>query len=172
MWSWPGSLHKRYAAQMEQFAFQNALSEVFAVISRANKYIDETAPWILARDESNLPRLACVMYNLLETIRICGGLLQPFMPDTSAEILRRIGASENADWDSLCKFGLLPREAAVTVGAPLFPAHRRTEGACRAGGPARRGAGSCRRPAARAAAARQLRRFLQGRDDRRQGSDV
>uniref|UniRef100_UPI003FEED986 methionine--tRNA ligase n=1 Tax=Dysosmobacter welbionis TaxID=2093857 RepID=UPI003FEED986 len=65
-----GSLHKRYAAQMEQFAFQNALSEVFAVISRANKYIDETAPWILARDESNLPRLACVMYNLLETIRI------------------------------------------------------------------------------------------------------
>ena len=116
-----GSLHKRYAAQMEQFAFQNALSEVFAVISRANKYIDETAPWILARDESNLPRLACVMYNLLEAIRICGGLLQPFMPDTSAEILRRIGASENADWDSLCKFGLLPREAAVTVGAPLFP---------------------------------------------------
>ena len=116
-----GSLHERYAAQMEQFAFQNALSEVFAVISRANKYIDETAPWILARDESNLPRLACVMYNLLETIRICGGLLQPFMPDTSAEILRRIGASENADWDSLCKFGLLPREAAVTVGAPLFP---------------------------------------------------
>ena len=61
------------------------------------------------------------MYNLLETIRICGGLLQPFMPDTSAEILRRIGASENAGWDSLCKFGLLPREAAVTVGAPLFP---------------------------------------------------
>jgi len=116
-----GSLHERYAAQMEQFAFQNALSEVFAVISRANKYIDETAPWILARDESNLPRLACVMYNLLETIHICGGLLQPFMPDTSAEILRRIGASENADWDSLCKFGLLPREAAVTVGAPLFP---------------------------------------------------
>ena len=116
-----GSLHERYAAQMEQFAFQNALSEVFAVISRANTYIDETAPWILARDESNLPRLACVMYNLLETIRICGGLLQPFMPDTSAEILRRIGASENADWDSLCKFGLLPREAAVTVGAPLFP---------------------------------------------------
>ena len=116
-----GSLHERYAAQMEQFAFQNALSEVFAVISRANKYIDETAPWILARDESNLPRLACVMYNLLETIRICGGLLQPFMPDTSAEILRRIGASENADWDSLCKFGLLPREAAVTIGAPLFP---------------------------------------------------
>ena len=116
-----GSLHERYAAQMEQFAFQNALSEVFAVISHANKYIDETAPWILARDESNLPRLACVMYNLLETIRICGGLLQPFMPDTSAEILRRIGASENADWDSLCKFGLLPREAAVTVGAPLFP---------------------------------------------------
>ena len=164
-----GSLHERYAAQMEQFAFQNALSEVFAVISRANKYIDETAPWILARDESNLPRLACVMYNLLETIRICGGLLQPFMPDTSAEILRRIGASENADWDSLCKFGLLPREAAVTVGAPLFPRIDAQKELAElealhvaAQAPA----------ADRAAAARQLRRFLQGRDDRRQGSDV
>ena len=115
------ALRETYAGYMDNFGTQQALIEVFRVISRANKYIDETAPWILARDESNLPRLACVMYNLLETIRICGGLLQPFMPGTSAEILRRIGASENADWDSLCKFGLLPREAAVTVGAPLFP---------------------------------------------------
>ena len=115
-----GALHEKYEAQMEHYAFQNALSEVFAVISRANKYIDETAPWILAKDEAKKPRLACVMYHLLETVRICGGLLQPFMPDTAAEIMRRIGA-ERYDWDSLCSFGVLSREAKVTAGAPLFP---------------------------------------------------
>ena len=116
------ALRDAYEAQMETYAPHKALDEIFKVIQRANKYIDECAPWVLAKDmEANGARLAHVLYNLLETIRICGGLLQPFMPDTSAEILRRIGASENADWDSLCKFGLLPREAAVTVGAPLFP---------------------------------------------------
>ena len=114
------ALHEKYEAQMEHYAFQNALSEVFAVISRANKYIDETAPWILAKDETKKARLARVMYNLLETVRICGGLLQPFMPDTAAEIMKRIGA-EAFDWDSLCRFGVLSREAQVAAGAPLFP---------------------------------------------------
>ena len=115
-----GALHEKYEAQMEHYAFQNALSEVFAVISRANKYIDETTPWVLAKDEAQKPRLARVMYNLLETVRICGGLLQPFMPDTAAEIMKRIGA-EACDWDSLCTFGVLSREAQVVSGAPLFP---------------------------------------------------
>ncbi len=114
------ALHEKYEAQMEHYAFQNALSEVFAVISRANKYIDETAPWVLAKDEAQKPRLARVMYNLLETVRICGGLLQPFMPDTAAEIMKRIGA-EACDWDSLCTYGVLSREAQVVSGAPLFP---------------------------------------------------
>mgnify|MGYP004616988613 FL=1 len=114
------ALHEKYEAQMEHYAFQNALSEVFAVISRANKYIDETTPWVLAKDEAKRPRLACVMYNLLETVRICGGLLQPFVPDTAAEIMKRIGA-ERYDWDSLCAFGGLSREAQVVSGAPLFP---------------------------------------------------
>ena len=109
-----------YEAQMEKFAFQNALAEVFKVISRANKYIDENAPWILAKDEAKKPRLARVMYNLLETIRICGALLSPFMPETSAEIMRRIGASDFG-WDSLGRFGVLPAAAAVTDGANLFP---------------------------------------------------
>ena len=115
-----GALHEKYEAQMEHYAFQNALSEVFSVISRANKYIDETTPWVLAKDEAQKPRLARVMYNLLETVRICGGLLQPFMPDTAAEIMKRIGA-EACDWDSLCTFGMLSREAQVVSGAPLFP---------------------------------------------------
>ncbi len=114
------SLHERYEAQMEHFAFQSALNEIFTVISRANKYIDETTPWALAKDEANRPRLAKVMYHLLETIRVCAGLLQPFMPETAAEILRRIGA-EQADWDSLCRFGLLPAQAQVTAGPALFP---------------------------------------------------
>ena len=114
------SLHGKYEAQMERYAFQNALSEIFAVISRANKYIDENAPWILAKDESKKPRLAKVMYHLLETVRICGGLLQPFMPETSAEIGRRIGA-DRMDWDSLCAFGVLAADAQVTAGPALFP---------------------------------------------------
>ncbi len=118
--SMASSLHEKYETQMEHYAFQNALSDIFAVISRANKYIDENAPWILAKEESKKPRLAKVMYHLLETVRICAGLLQPFMPDTSAEILRRIGA-ERGDWDSLCEFGVLAKDAQVTAGPALFP---------------------------------------------------
>jgi len=114
------ALRGKYEEQMEHFAFQNALAEIFKVISRANKYIDENAPWVLAKDETKKPRLARVLYNLLETIRICGALLGPFMPATSAEILRRIGASESG-WDSLAAFGVLRADAAVTGGDPLFP---------------------------------------------------
>ena len=118
--SMASSLHEKYETQMEHYAFQNALSDIFAVISRANKYIDENAPWIFAKEESKKPRLVKVMYHLLETVRICAGLLQPFMPDTSAEILRRIGA-ERGDWDSLCEFGVLAKGAQVTAGPALFP---------------------------------------------------
>ena len=114
------TLRDRYENEMEHYAFQNALGEVFKVISRANKYIDENAPWVLAKDESKKPRLACVLYNLLETVRICGGLLSPFMPDTSAEIGKRLGGA-SMDWDSLTGFGGLTREAAAVAGPALFP---------------------------------------------------
>ena len=114
------SLRGRYEEQMEKYAFQNALTEVFKVISRANKYIDENAPWVLAKSEDQKPRLARVLYNLLETVRICGGLLCPFMPDTAAEIGRRLGGAP-MDWDSLGVWGLLNPEAAPLAGAPLFP---------------------------------------------------
>ena len=83
-------LRDQYESSMEKFAFQNALGDVFKVISRANKYIDENAPWVLAKSEEKKPRLARVLYNLLETVRICGGLLTPFMPDTGAEIAKRL----------------------------------------------------------------------------------
>ena len=114
------TLRDKYEEQMEKYAFQNALAEVFKVISRANKYIDENAPWVLAKSEDSKPRLAKVLYNLLETIRICGGLLKPFMPDTAAEIARRLGDART-DWDSLTGFGILPADVATVAGPALFP---------------------------------------------------
>ena len=114
------SLRDKYEEQMEKYAFQNALAEVFKVISRANKYIDENAPWVLAKSEDSKPRLAKVLYNLLETIRVCGGLLKPFMPDTAAEIARRLGDART-DWDSLTGFGILPADVATVAGPALFP---------------------------------------------------
>ena len=114
------TLRDKYEEQMEKYAFQNALAEVFKVISRANKYIDENAPWVLAKSEDSKPRLAKVLYNLLETIRICGGLLKPFMPDTAAEIARRLGDART-DWDSLTGFGVLPADVATVAGPALFP---------------------------------------------------
>ena len=114
------TLRDKYEEQMEKYAFQNALAEVFKVISRANKYIDENAPWVLAKSEELKPRLAKVLYNLLETVRICGGLLSPFMPATSEEIARRLGGAQ-MDWDSLNVFGTLDAEVAVVAGPALFP---------------------------------------------------
>ena len=114
------SLRDKYEEQMEKYAFQNALAEAFKVISRANKYIDENAPWVLAKSEESKPRLARVLYNLLETVRICGGLLAPFMPATAQEIAKRLGGAP-MDWDSLDKWGLLDPQVAAVAGAPLFP---------------------------------------------------
>ena len=113
-------LRDKYQEQMEKYAFQNALAEIFKVISRANKYIDENAPWVLAKSEEQKPRLARVLYNLLETVRICGGLLTPFMPDTAAEIAKRLGGADMS-WDSLNRFGTLNAEAATVAGPALFP---------------------------------------------------
>ncbi len=112
-------LKAKYQDLMEHYTFQTALVEVFKVIDRANKYIDENAPWVLARSEETKPRLARVMYNLLETIRICNILLTPFMPDTVAEIAKQIGSDKNC-WEDL-SWGLLSADAQVTKGKNLFP---------------------------------------------------
>ncbi len=116
-------LRGRYEEQMEHYAFQNALAEVFKVIGRANKYIDENAPWTLAKDmDANGDRLATVMYNLLECLRISAILLTPFMPESSAEILRQIGACECCStWDSAAVYGSLRADAKVERGDNLFP---------------------------------------------------
>ena len=113
-------LREKYEAQMEAYQFQNALSEVFKVISRANKYIDENAPWVLAKDEEKKPRLARVLYHLLETVRICGALLEPVMPDTTGKIMARLGNPAHG-WDTLATFGVLPADVTVTAGDALFP---------------------------------------------------
>jgi methionyl-tRNA synthetase len=117
-----GRLRGIYETQMEKYAFQNALTEIFRVTSRANKYIDETEPWILAKSEANRPRLAAVIYNLLETIRICAVLLKPFMPVTSQKIFKQIGAPEAVQsWDSVAAFGGLPMNVTVRKGDVIFP---------------------------------------------------
>ena len=116
-------LRDRYEDAMEHFAPHKALDEVFKVIQRANKYIDETAPWTLAKDmEANGKRLANVLYNLLEAARICGILLTPFMPQSMEKLFAQIGAgAEIQTWDSAVRWGSLPETVTVTKGENLFP---------------------------------------------------
>ena len=115
-------LRDKYEAHMEKYAFQDALVDVFGLISRANKYIDETKPWVLGKDESQKARLARVMYNLLESIRMAAVLLTPFIPDTAEKIFAQIGAGEAArTWESAGTFGVLPADVTVRRGENLFP---------------------------------------------------
>lgn len=107
---------------MDNTTLNIALAEIFKVISRANKYIDETAPWVLAKDESNKPRLAAVLYNLLEAIRISTSLLSAFMPTTMPKVWEQIGASaDDVSYENAAKFGVLPADVTVHRGEVLFP---------------------------------------------------
>ena len=116
------TLRDRYEAEMERFQFQNALEQIFKTIQRANKYIDENAPWTLAKDQGNRARLATVMYNLLETVRICAVLLTPFIPDSAEKIFGQIGADAACrTWDSAHVWGALPADVTVRKGEALFP---------------------------------------------------
>ena len=107
---------------VEQTQLNNALAEIFRVVSRANKYIDETTPWVLAKDEANKPRLAAVLYNLLDTIRIISTLLSAFMPTTMPKVWEQIGASqEDVSYDNSATFGVLPKNVTVHKGEIIFP---------------------------------------------------
>ena len=107
---------------MDKTQLNNALAEIFKVVSRANKYIDETAPWVIAKDETKKARLATVLYNLLETIRITSTLLSAFMPTTMPKALEQIGACEKcATYENADKFGVLPLDVTVKKGEALFP---------------------------------------------------
>ena len=116
------TLRDRYETEMEHFQFQNALEQVFKTIQRANKYIDENAPWTLAKDPANRARLATVMYNLLETIRICAVLLTPFIPNSAEKIFDQIGACPCCrTWEKANVWGSLRPDVTVHKGEALFP---------------------------------------------------
>lgn len=105
-----------------QAQLAKALEEIFKVVARANKYIDETEPWILGKDETKKARLASVLYNLLETIRICSGLLAAFMPKTMPKVWEQIGADASLTvYENLSEFGKLPANVTVHKGEGLFP---------------------------------------------------
>ncbi|MDY6016224.1 MAG: methionine--tRNA ligase [Oscillospiraceae bacterium] len=106
--------------ELDKLNFSVALTDIWKFVSRTNKYIDETAPWALAKDESKKARLAEVMYNLCESIRIISVLVAPFMPETSAEIRRQLGVSADFEWDECGVFG---KEATYSVvkGGIIFP---------------------------------------------------
>ena len=107
---------------MDKTQINNALAEIFKVVSRANKYIDETTPWVLGKDESKKARLATVLYNLLETIRIVSTLLSNFMPTTMPKVWEQIGAAESdITYENAGKFGVLPADVTVHRGEIIFP---------------------------------------------------
>lgn len=110
---------KKVDELVTQFKISDALEAVFNLARRSNKYIDETAPWVLAKDEDSKERLATVLYNLLESIRFIAILLAPFMPETSQKILQQINCGENT-YESLSTFGNLKAGEKVSAAMPLF----------------------------------------------------
>ncbi|MEG0832778.1 MAG: methionine--tRNA ligase [Oscillospiraceae bacterium] len=114
-------LYDSVDACIGKFLLPNALAEIFKVISRANKYIDETLPWNLAKDDSRRARLASVLYNLCETLRVCSVLLDPFMPSTGPKIRAAIGADDSVATLASCKFGAMTKPVTVVRAEVLFP---------------------------------------------------
>ena len=109
--------------KMDNMLFSDALIEIWNLIRRTNKYIDETQPWVLCKDEAKKAELANALYNVAESIRIISILIQPFMPLTPAKIWTQLNITEGAltDWESAKTWGLLPAELTVTKGETLFP---------------------------------------------------
>ncbi len=106
-------------AKMDELRVADAIDEIFALLRRANKYIDETMPWALAKDEAQHARLDTVLYNLLESIRVAATLLHPFLPETAERIFKQLNI-EHPTWDSLSAFGALPAGHQLNQGEILF----------------------------------------------------
>ena len=106
-------------AKMDELRVADAIDEIFALLRRANKYIDETMPWALAKDEAQHARLDTVLYNLLESIRVAATLLHPFLPETAERIFKQLNI-EHPTWDSLTRFGALPAGHQLNQGEILF----------------------------------------------------
>ena len=113
------ALPARVEARMNELKVAEAIDEIFSLLRRANKYIDETMPWSLAKEEGKQERLGTVLYNLLETIRFSAILLEPYLPETSARMLKQLGV-ENAGIASLEKFGGMPVGKMVGQAEILF----------------------------------------------------
>lgn len=110
---------EKIAKKMETLHVADSLDEIWAVVNRANKYIDETTPWILAKDEATKPRLGTVLYNLVEAIRIIAALLNSYMPDTAMKIKEQINAEEMS-FESTKTFGMTKAGIKVGEATPLF----------------------------------------------------
>jgi methionyl-tRNA synthetase len=116
------NLLKEYELKMNAYRFSSALSEVWLLISRCNKYIDETMPWQLGKDEEQFDRLAAVLYNLCEVLRIISIFISPVMPETSEKIQYQIGAEKSVcTWDMAGKWGMLPEDLQIKKAGALFP---------------------------------------------------
>lgn len=111
--------YKSVEQAMDSFHIADALEAVMSIAKRCNKYIDETMPWSLAKDESKKDRLSTVLYNLVESIRILAVLLTPFMPETSKAIFEQIN-TDITDYESVKAFGAIPQGSRVNSAAPLF----------------------------------------------------
>ncbi len=109
----------RVEAKMDKLRVADAITEIFTLFKRCNKYVDETEPWILGKDEAKKDRLSTVLYNLVESITIGACLLEPFMPDTTEKILSQLNAAKR-DFDDLDKFGLYPSGNKVTSKAQIL----------------------------------------------------
>lgn len=113
---------KEYEANMDHMQFSIALRELWSYVSRTNKYIDETAPWVLAKDESKRAELGSVMVHLAESLRIIAVLLKPFLTQAPESILEQLGLDKNQDFGSLEGFGHIPAGTKVVgKGTPIFP---------------------------------------------------
>lgn len=117
-----GETVKAYEKAMENMEFSVALSTLWQLISRTNKYIDETAPWVLAKDQEKEKELRSVMYHLAESLRISAVLLQPFLTQTPEKMFAQLGVEDQSlkAWDSIQTFGQL-KNVKVKKGEPLFP---------------------------------------------------
>lgn len=115
------SVRAKVEKAMEHFQFSVALEEIWKLIRRSNKYVDESQPWILAKDENEKARLNTVLYNLAESLRIVSVLLHPFIKDTSLEIRRQLGVDGEIHWDDALTWGLLKDQTKVEKGDPIFP---------------------------------------------------
>ena len=120
-----GTLDK-VQAKMVDLKVADALTEIFAIFKRCNKYIDETEPWVLAKDEAKADRLATVMYNLVEGITIGASLLQPFMPETAEKIVAQLNA-QIREFDVLKQFGLRENDVKVTETPEILFARLKVE---------------------------------------------